>query len=78
MKMYKLEWSSEGYHRRVMTCVAINIEEAVIKFKEKWNNVYKNKREKFIDEIKMDDHETIETFIEEHDIGDVVESSWEE
>jgi hypothetical protein len=67
MKMYKLEWSSEGYHRRVMTCVAINIEEAVIKFKEKWNNVY-----------KMDDHETIETFIEEHDIGDVVESSWEE
>ena len=73
LAIFVAEWGSGDYERRFMACVAPSLDEALAKFRVKWETMYKGRDSKFVTEIDMEPYDTIGTYVTEHGIDEVVE-----
>jgi hypothetical protein len=77
LKLFVAEWESNIREEQFMVCLASNRDEAMTKFKAKWDSMYKRYGSKFVTEIEIEPHETVANYVTEHGIDDVVETSHE-
>jgi hypothetical protein len=82
MKIYSIEWDCQDYFLIHLVCIAENKDEAIIKFKKRFDEF--NKKYELIHEdyLKNNPFERLEFFneneITEHELNDVVLFSYEE
>lgn len=74
LKLFSLEWDPADYDHEYMVCVARNIEEALEKFKAEWMSKWMMpwEKRKFFIEL-MEPGETMDQYIGEHDIDEIIE-----